>query len=653
MATPKFSDMPHKANSPFLFLKIKLLIGIFLFQWHIVSAQSCFRVAGDTVGCSPFTVRLNNCTRVFEPNSIRYRFADNLTFQLDSTFTYTLAPARTLPDTFKIWQKLQISARADSSLRRVIVYPSLPPQFSVKLCQNQTIQLQILDTVYDEYVIDWGDNQTSVVAHSQPPISKTYGATRTFRIKVRGRYTGLNCGGVDSSDVNILRVLPQPFIDTLTTTATGLELKMRTDANFTYEILPDGSNTPLATFAGINGLLTQTIPVANATSQVYCLRVRIRDICGNALLSSNVFCSVHLRSVLVNAAVATNDIEWSVYPATAVFGRDEGSFLYRNRSLYQPFFAQETTYSDSRVFCEQEYCYWLEKRLSSPLGNFVSRSQESCVISKSRVQPTRLVVYSSVETPRSIRLFWQIPPDQPRITNYQITRIIPGTNTRTPLQSTTPRPELLDTDLKIDRQYCYEIRYENVCGNLSPVSIRTCPVFLSGNLTSDGNIQLNWTIYEAGAETYIVEVLDNRGQVIRSESAFSVPQYLDTEAKSENQIVRYRIKTVIDAQNNIFSYSNIIEVKQKFRIFFPNAFKPDGLNNTFFPKTPAGFVRRYKITIYDRLGEVMFSTQNLQDGWDGNYKGKPAEWGTYIYLAEVEDNSGEKYNLKGTFVLIR
>jgi gliding motility-associated-like protein len=645
--------MLHKANLWLLILKIIFLISIFnLLSTHLL-AQSCFRVTGDTVGCSPFTVRLTNCTRIYEPNSIRYRFADNLAFQLDSAFTYTLPATRTLPDTFKIWQKLQISARADSSLRRVIVYPSLAPQFSVKLCQNQTIQLQILDTVYDEYVIDWGDNQTTVVGRNQTPISKTYLATRSFRVKVRGRFIGLNCGGIDSTDINVIRVLPQPFMDTLTTTANGLELKMRTDANFTYDILPDGSTSPLLSFAGTGDLLTQLIPLPNASTQMYCLRVRVKDICGNFLVSSNVFCSTHLKNVTVNAAIAANDIEWSAYPMTAIFGRDEGSFLYRNRSLFQPFFAQETTYSDTRVFCEQEYCYFLEKRLSSPLGNFVSRSQETCVISKSRVQPSQLLVYSSVETPRSIRLFWQIPPDQPRITNYQITRIIPSTNSRTPLRSTTPRPELLDTDLKIDRQYCYEIRYENVCGNVSPVSIRTCPVFLSGNLTTSGDIQLNWTTYELGAESYIVEVLDEKGQVIRSELAFSIPQYLDREAKSENQVVRYRIKTIIDTQNNVFSYSNILEIKQKFRIFFPNAFKPDGLNSTFFPKTPAGFVRKYKMVIYDRLGEIMFTAHSLQEGWDGNFKNKPAEFGTYVYLAEIEDISGEKFNLKGTFVLIR
>jgi hypothetical protein len=49
----------------------------------------------------------------------------------------------------------------------------------------------------------------------------------------------------------------------------------------------------------------------------------------------------------------------------------------------------------------------------------------------------------------------------------------------------------------------------------------------------------------------------------------------------------------------------------------------------------------------------MFETQNIEQGWDGKYKGTDANIGTYVYIAEAEDAMGEKFKTQGTFTLIR
>ena len=62
--------------------------------------------------------------------------------------------------------------------------------------------------------------------------------------------------------------------------------------------------------------------------------------------------------------------------------------------------------------------------------------------------------------------------------------------------------------------------------------------------------------------------------------------------------------------------------------------------------------------MYSRWGEKVFSTKDISKGWDGTYKNKPCEMGTYFYLIEYEgykNNTTEKEKklLKGDVNLIR
>ncbi|NOX86636.1 MAG: gliding motility-associated C-terminal domain-containing protein, partial [Chlorobi bacterium] len=67
--------------------------------------------------------------------------------------------------------------------------------------------------------------------------------------------------------------------------------------------------------------------------------------------------------------------------------------------------------------------------------------------------------------------------------------------------------------------------------------------------------------------------------------------------------------------------------------YLPNAFTPngDGLNDEFKPVQRYDLVRTYHLYIYNRWGQLIFETSDINTGWDGTYKGQPAEQGTYIY----------------------
>ena len=81
-------------------------------------------------------------------------------------------------------------------------------------------------------------------------------------------------------------------------------------------------------------------------------------------------------------------------------------------------------------------------------------------------------------------------------------------------------------------------------------------------------------------------------------------------------------------------YSKWIEVKNEFNIFIPNSFTPnyDDLNDTFKPIfSPEGIdINKYKMEIYDRWGQLLFSSTEIEIGWDGKVKGELVKEGSYV-----------------------
>lgn len=102
--------------------------------------------------------------------------------------------------------------------------------------------------------------------------------------------------------------------------------------------------------------------------------------------------------------------------------------------------------------------------------------------------------------------------------------------------------------------------------------------------------------------------------------------------------------------------SSIIEIPTFpcCEIEMPNAFSPnaDGLNDLFVPATK-GNPLEYAFVIYNRYGQQVFRTTNIDKGWDGTFNGNPAETGVYYYWLSSDCATGENTKLKGDLTLIR
>jgi len=87
----------------------------------------------------------------------------------------------------------------------------------------------------------------------------------------------------------------------------------------------------------------------------------------------------------------------------------------------------------------------------------------------------------------------------------------------------------------------------------------------------------------------------------------------------------------------------------------PSAFTPNGdRKNDIFRIPPLYSLTLHNFSIYNRWGQLLFTSSNINDGWDGTINGQPQASGTYIYVIKYDNLLTKKTEIvKGTVVLIR
>jgi len=86
----------------------------------------------------------------------------------------------------------------------------------------------------------------------------------------------------------------------------------------------------------------------------------------------------------------------------------------------------------------------------------------------------------------------------------------------------------------------------------------------------------------------------------------------------------------------------------------PSAFTPnnDGLNETIKPSF-TGIKKLDHFSIYNRWGQLIFSSNDFFKGWNGMLKGIKQPTGVYVWNLKAIDYAGKTYIMTGTFTLIR
>jgi gliding motility-associated-like protein len=86
-------------------------------------------------------------------------------------------------------------------------------------------------------------------------------------------------------------------------------------------------------------------------------------------------------------------------------------------------------------------------------------------------------------------------------------------------------------------------------------------------------------------------------------------------------------------------------------VFVPSAFSPnnDRLNDTWNVPALSAYPE-FEITVFNRWGQKVFQTKNINRPWNGKYKGEPLPVGVYVYVIDLKSDGRI---LKGTVALLR
>jgi len=150
----------------------------------------------------------------------------------------------------------------------------------------------------------------------------------------------------------------------------------------------------------------------------------------------------------------------------------------------------------------------------------------------------------------------------------------------------------------------------------------TRPLFINLPITFQ-NLSENATTYEWSFGD------GNSSTVVHPNNTYSDPGFYDI------------MLIAMDDKGCLDTIVKTIEIQEEFYLYVPNTFTPDGnrFNNTF--KVSAIGVVDFDIKIFNRWGELLYSSNDVNFEWDGMYKGSLVTNGTYvwkIYYRSINDD---------------
>jgi gliding motility-associated-like protein len=85
----------------------------------------------------------------------------------------------------------------------------------------------------------------------------------------------------------------------------------------------------------------------------------------------------------------------------------------------------------------------------------------------------------------------------------------------------------------------------------------------------------------------------------------------------------------------------------------PNSFTPngDGINDEFVIISED--ITNFSLMIFNRWGELLYESTDIEESWDGTYKGKLSQIDTYIWKIRYSDVNKKSKDIYGHVNLIR
>lgn len=115
------------------------------------------------------------------------------------------------------------------------------------------------------------------------------------------------------------------------------------------------------------------------------------------------------------------------------------------------------------------------------------------------------------------------------------------------------------------------------------------------------------------------------------------------------------IQIAVNQWGCIDSTSDFVVIEPAWSFYAPNVFTPNGdAKNDFFLTFGEGIDNStFEMWVFDRWGNMIFTSNDQNKGWNGENAGTPAQIDTYVWRVKFKDINGDPHNFIGHVSLIR
>ena len=620
----------------YVFTLLSVIFSIQLTYAQYLSVRGDFEV-NQQLGCNDLTVTVTNITPGTGAINYQYEGISSAVVQ-DNFYTYTT------PGSYTIIQTIAGNGGNNvDSVEVIVVAPELP-MIELLSCNNFELLLQINDNYYDVYEVDYGDGTVILVNSGSLVPPYTYANNLPQNVSVTGLFTTATnrCGATTTVFIPEIAVLPAKIDSLIAIDNTTIKLDYQLPLHSINKLeVSINNNTNYTLFKNITqNTVIDTITNLNSSQNTYCFRIATYDACSNFKSYSNEVCSVDLTTTVQNNQITSN---W----VTLDLAGGQSTDLYRDGSLIQTFASAITQHVDYTVVCNTTYCYQIETIFN---GGGLARSLEICETSFSTDIPPTIENISSTTNSDSITWTWEVP--------------VGVTPSSYLVHTVYENGSIIDTNSSLSNSYnaifANEIKYIavellDICYNASSISNIGSNIFLQGKINQSKNIEMVWNSnlgWTDGIQEYIISIKDSQGNLIDSLSTGLSTNYTLNLVDQTIPIVEFTIWAIPIKSSILLTKSNVIRIERSPIISIPNSFTPnaDGLNDQF--KVYGKFITSYEMQIFNRWGEVLFSTNEIDKGWDGTSKGKKMPVGNYAYWMRIKDLSNNEHIRTGSILIL-
>jgi gliding motility-associated-like protein len=427
------------------------------------------------------------------------------------------------------------------------------------------------------------------------------------------------------------------------------------------------------------------IPGAYPLDSVKRYKVISTDSCGNQ--SSDILMAGHNNMLLTESMDPCEGVlrlKWNTYKGwpggvdsyrvladvTPPGGPTQVGVLFATKT------ANDSAFNTKSIIGGWNYCFYIQA-VDTGFTKF-STSNQICINSLA-VQRSRILYMAktSVRSDDAVELVCYVDKDAD-IIYYDLQRADKQGAAYSSLGK-IPKPviqpsEIRFTDFSADPQnHFYEYRFvaTDSCGGIDTASNIGANILL--NVESKENLTnvLNWNSYRdfmGGVKDYEI----HRSLGVSANGFVKIGTttdtfYVDNIRDEGDNVGIFCYRVVATEENNPLGFvdynglpfksvSNEICAEHEPRVFIPNSFNPKSTNSEankiWRPVHLYVEDASYFLEIYDRWGNLVFSTNDETKGWDGKVSGNYVPSGAYIYQLKYRSKQGEVIQKRGSITVM-